>query len=148
MVGVRCLGGSSSLFERPLSLARSIPSNGVSSTCRDPKPTQSVVGALYIVLIEDDFSRFGWTHFMKQKSGAGATFQRLLNDIRGGTISSVVECVRSDGGGELSGGAFRELCDDRGIRQDITMPDTPQLNGGCVGDRSGHCPESRAGRLS
>ena len=94
-----------------------------------PKPTQSVGGALYIMLIKDDFLRFGWTYFMKQKSDAGATFGRFLNDIRDSAKPSVVECVRSDGGGEFSGGAIRELCDDRGTRQEFTTPDTPQLNG-------------------
>lgn len=94
-----------------------------------PKPTQSVGGASYIMLIKDDFSRFGWTYFMKNKSDAGATFKRFLTDIRDSTKPSVVECVRSDGGGEFSGGAFRELCEERGIRQEFTTPDTPQLNG-------------------
>ena len=94
-----------------------------------PKPTQSAGGALYILLIKGDFSRFGWTYFMKQKSDAGATFKRFLTDILDSTKPSVVECVRSDGGGDFSGGAFRELCEDRGIREEFTTPDTPQLNG-------------------
>ena len=64
------------------------------------------------------------------------------------TKPSVAEYVRSDGGGELSGEAFRELCDDRGVRQEITSPDTPQLNGVCGGDRSGNRPGGLAGHLS
>ncbi|CAM9532660.1 unnamed protein product, partial [Laminaria digitata] len=57
-----------------------------------PKHTQSVGGALYLMLIKGDFSRFGWTHVMKQKSDAGATFQRFLTDIRDSAKPSVVEC--------------------------------------------------------
>ena len=70
-------------------------------------------------------SRFGWTYVMKQKSDPGATFKRFLTDIRDNTKPSVAECVRSDGDGEFSGGAFRELCEDRSIRQEFTTPDTP-----------------------
>ena len=81
------------------------------------------------MLINDDFSRFGSTYFTKQKSNAGATFKRFLNDIRDSTKPSVVECVRSDGGGEFDVGAFRELCEERGIQREFTTPDTPQLNG-------------------
>ena len=66
---------------------------------------------------------------MKQKSVGGATLKKFLTDIRDSTKPSVVECVRSDGGGDFSGGAFRELCEDRGIREEFTTPDTPQLNG-------------------
>ena len=93
------------------------------------KPTQSAGGALYTMLTKDDFSRFGWTFFLKQKSDAGAAFKGFLTDVRNSTKPSVVECVRSDGGAEFSGGAFRELCEDRGIRPGFTTPDTPQLTG-------------------
>ena len=94
-----------------------------------PKPNQSNGGAPYMMMIKEDFSHFGWMYFMKQKSDAGATFKRFLTDIRDSTKPSVVEFVRSDGGGKFSGGTFRELCEDRGIRQEFTTPDTPQLNG-------------------
>ena len=69
------------------------------------------------MLIKDHFSRFGWTYFMKQKSDAGATFKRFRTGIRDSTKSSVVECIRSDGGGEFSGGVLRELRENRDIRQ-------------------------------
>ena len=68
-----------------------------------PKPIQSVGGALYIMFIEVDFSRFEWTYFMKQKSDAGATFRLFLNDFGDRTKPLVVECFRPGGGGEISG---------------------------------------------
>ena len=51
------------------------------------------------------------------------------HDIRDSTKPTVVECVRPDGEGEFSGGEFRGLREDRGIRQEFTTPDTPQLDG-------------------
>lgn len=66
---------------------------------------------------------------MEQKSDAGATLRRFLNGIHDSTKPSAVDCVRSDDGGEFSDRAFRELSDDRDIRQEFTTPDSPQLNG-------------------
>ena len=87
----RACGGCSMSKEkrRPLrktTLSRSErPLQRVSVDLAGPKPTQSAGGARYIMLIKDDFSRFGWTYFMKQKSDAGATFKRFLTDIRDST---------------------------------------------------------------
>ena len=82
-----------------------------------PRPVLSVGGALYIMLIKDDFSRYGWTFFLKNKSDAADAFQFFLADIRSHGVPSVLECVRSANGGEFSGGSFKQLCAERGIRQ-------------------------------
>ena len=38
-------------------------------------------------------------------------------------------CVRSDNGGESSGGVFGTLCRKRGIKQEFTPADSPKYNG-------------------
>ena len=86
-------------------------------------------GTLYIMIVKDDFSRYAWTYDLPMKSDAAAAFKRFLADVRGHGTPSLVECVRSDNGGEFAGRAFRDLCDERGIRQEFTTPDTPKLNG-------------------
>ena len=94
-----------------------------------PKPTQSVGGDVCIMPIKDESSRFGWTYFLSKKSDAGVTFWLLLADICDSSKPSVVECVRSGGGGDFGGRAFKELCKERGIRHEFTTPKTPQLDG-------------------
>lgn len=72
--------------------------------------------------------RFGLTCFFA-KSDAVIVFQRCLGDVRDNRTPSTVECVRNDKGGEFATGAFKDLCDERGIRQEIPTADTPKLNG-------------------
>lgn len=53
-----------------------------------------------------------------------------------------VGVVRSDNGGELKGGVFGALFRDRGIKQEITTPDSPEFKG--VVDRAISLVESVA----
>ena len=52
----------------------------------------------YPMMIVDDFSRFGWTYFLKEKSDVPAVFTGFLADIRAEGTSTIVECLRSDNG--------------------------------------------------
>ena len=128
MGDVRCLRGSASLSERRLSLARNALRNGCLSTWRGLSPP-SPLEVHSTCAHQGQLLAFWLDVFIKQKSDASATFLWFQNDIRVSTKLTVVECVRSDGGGEFSGGASGELCGDRGIRQEFTTPDSPQPNG-------------------
>ena len=64
-----------------------------------------------MLLICNDFSRFMWTYFMRQKSDRA--------DERVAGNPSPVEVVRSDEGGEFKGG-FAKLCRRHNIRQEFT----------------------------
>ena len=44
-------------------------------------------------------------------------------------MPSPVEAVRTDDAAEFKGGAFADLCRERGIRQEFTSADSPQFNG-------------------
>ena len=41
------------------------------------------------MMIVDDFSRFGWTFFLKEKSDVSAVFDGFLADIRHGAPHSL-----------------------------------------------------------
>ena len=81
-----------------------------------------------MLLICDDFSRFTWTYFMRQKSDAVSFFGQFLADERVAGIPSAVEVVRSDEGGEFKGD-FAKLCRRRNIRQEFTTADSANFNG-------------------
>ena len=40
-----------------------------------------------------------------------------------------MKCLRSDNGGEYTSGEFISFCLEKGIRRELTIPDTPQQNG-------------------
>ncbi|CAM9889479.1 unnamed protein product, partial [Sphacelaria rigidula] len=94
----------------------------------DPKLVESAGGMKYSFLIRDDFTRKIWMYFGKHKSDTTRAFKQYLADVGAQCIPSVVETVRSDGGGEFSG-SFSDLCRERGIRQEYTPADSPEYNG-------------------
>ncbi|CAN0195371.1 unnamed protein product [Laminaria digitata] len=81
-----------------------------STGCRSTKPLErsfvdlsgkrprSPGGAKYLMLIEDDYSRFAWPYFLKKKSDVPAVSARFMTDIRARGTPSIVECLRSDNG--------------------------------------------------
>ena len=81
-----------------------------------------------MLIICDDFSRFTWTYFMRQKSEAVTLFEQFLADERLAGTPSAVEVVRSDEGGEFKGD-FAKLCRKHSIRQEFTTADSPKFNG-------------------
>ena len=81
-----------------------------------------------MLLICDDFSRFSWTYFMRQKSDVVALFQQFLADERVAETPSAVEAVRLDEGGEFKGG-FAKLCRRQNIRHEFTTADSAKFNG-------------------
>ena len=66
---------------------------------------------------------------MRHKSDAAKMFVQFLADARADGVPSTVVIVRSDGGGELRGGKFGDLCRSRGIKREFTTADSPQING-------------------
>ena len=92
------------------------------------KSVESIGGKRYMLLICDDFSRFTWTYFMRQKSDAVTLFEQFLADERVTVIPSAVEVVCSDEGGEFKGD-FAKLCRRYNIRQKFTTADSAKFNG-------------------
>ena len=67
--------------------------------------------------------------FLKHKSDSGDVFRKFLADARADRVPSKVEIVRSDNGGEFSGGEFEEACKQHCIKQKFTNADSPKQNG-------------------
>ena len=94
-----------------------------------PKVVESHGRMWYTLIVRDDFSRYTWVYFMRHKSDAAEMFEQFVADTRADGVPSKVVIVRSDGAGELRGGKFGSLCRSRGIKQEFTTADSPQLNG-------------------
>ncbi|CAM9186087.1 unnamed protein product, partial [Sphacelaria rigidula] len=82
-----------------------------------PKPVRSWVGKSYIMMVRDDGSRHTRLLFLHSKDEAEQYFRIHPQKNKK---------VRSDGGGEFSEGAFKELCDGEKIEQEKTTADSPQ----------------------
>ena len=93
-----------------------------------PINPQTLGGKRYFFLIVDDYSRCMWVALLKEKSEAFEQFKKfktMAEAEKGVKIKS----IRSDRGGEFTSDEFRKLCDESGIRKQLTAPYTPQQNG-------------------
>jgi len=96
-----------------------------------PMQTESLGGKKYIFVCVDDFSRFTWVSFLREKSETFDTFKNLCikltneREVRGETIKR----IRSDHGREFENACFANFCNSYGISHEFSSPRTPQQNG-------------------
>ena len=86
-------------------------------------------GHHYLMMILDDFSRFGWTYLLKEKSDVPAVFAGFLADIRAKGTPSTVECLRSDNRTGFTEGDLVTLLDHHRTRREYTQVDSPKYDG-------------------
>ena len=79
----------------------------------------------------DDFSRYSWIYFLREKSNTFDAFEalllRLMLEIN--LLHKNVVRIRSDQGREFENSHFDNLCNKYGIRNEFSAPKTPQHNG-------------------
>ena len=90
---------------------------------------QSIGGTKYMLMIRDDFTRSNAVYFMRSKGEASRYLRQYLADYRFTGVPCPVETVRTDDAAEFEGGAFADLCRERGNKQEFTTADSPQFNG-------------------
>ena len=93
-----------------------------------PMRVKTPKGKQYLFVIVDDFSRFTWVLFLREKLEALAKFSKLY---RVPTISKnlPIASIRSDHGREFDKLEFSIFCDKHGISYNFSAPRTPQQNG-------------------
>ncbi|KAH9138125.1 hypothetical protein AeRB84_017508 [Aphanomyces euteiches] len=82
----------------------------------------------YFITFTDDYSRYGFVFFLKNKSDALQCFKEFTAYCRT-QFDLPVRCLRSDNGGEYFSNLFSEFLLENGIQHDATVPHTPQQNG-------------------
>ena len=93
-----------------------------------PINPQTLGGKKYFFLIVDDYSRCMWVALLKEKSEALEKFKKFKT-MAEAEKGVKIKCIRSDRGGEFTSDEFRKLCDENGIKKQLTTPYTPQQNG-------------------
>lgn len=93
-----------------------------------PISIESLKGSKYILVIIDDFSRFTWVSFLREKNEAFKEFAKLCKQIQVFKNSQIV-AIRSDHGREFDQKDFYEFCANHGISHNFSAPRTPQQNG-------------------
>ncbi|KAG9459176.1 hypothetical protein H6P81_003684 [Aristolochia fimbriata] len=92
---------------------------------------KSIAGKKYVMVCVDDFTRFTWVEFLREKSEAFKLFVNLCRQLmteKGVTIGRIVR-IRSNHGKEFENQDFANFCESKGILHEFSAPKTPQQNG-------------------
>ncbi|KAL0715908.1 hypothetical protein Bca4012_065230 [Brassica carinata] len=92
-----------------------------------PMQTESIGGKRYVFVLVDDYTRFTWVIFIREKSETTESFKiwtlQLINE-KGG-----IKKIRSDHGGEFENEVMTKFLESKGISHQFAAPRTPQQNG-------------------
>ncbi|KAK2411518.1 putative mitochondrial protein [Trifolium repens] len=93
-----------------------------------PVSTASINGKKYGLVIVDDYSRWTWVKFLRNKDDTYEVFSIFCTQIQNEKDSKILK-VRSDHGGEFENEPFEKFCEEHGILHEFSSPRTPQQNG-------------------
>ena len=92
-----------------------------------PTRTESLGGKRYIMVIVDDFSRYTWVEFLREKSEACEKLEILCKRLQNEKGVLIVK-IRSDRGKEFDNARFESFCVKNGIKKEFSAAKTPQQN--------------------
>ncbi|GJR21701.1 retrovirus-related pol polyprotein from transposon TNT 1-94 [Tanacetum coccineum] len=93
-----------------------------------PSSVRSYGGNRYILVIVDDYSRYTWTRFLKDKTEAFDQFKIFSKKIQN-QLGCIIVSIRTDHGREFDNEVhFGEFCNANGITHNFSGPRTPQSN--------------------
>jgi transposase InsO family protein len=90
-----------------------------------PNAYLSIGGNKYGFVIVDDYSRFTWVFFLKDKSETQAIFRKFARRAQN-EFEVKIKKVRSDNGTEFRNTNIEEFLDEEGIKHEFSVPYTPQ----------------------
>ncbi|GKA30833.1 retrovirus-related pol polyprotein from transposon TNT 1-94 [Tanacetum coccineum] len=94
-----------------------------------PSTVRSYEGNRYTLVIVDDYSRYTWTRFLKDKTEAFDQFKIFSKKIQN-QLGCTIVSIRTDHGREFDNEVqFGEFCNANGITHNFSAPRTPQSNG-------------------
>ena len=93
-----------------------------------PMRTESMGGKRYIMVVVDDFSRYSWVEFLREKSEACDKMERLCKRLQNEKGVPIVK-IKSDHGKEFENAKFEAFCNEHGIKNEFLALKTPQQNG-------------------
>ena len=117
-------------FDRSITRSK-VPLERIHSDLFGPTRTPSYSGFNYMLLFVDDFTRFTWVYFVKNKSDVFAKFQEFKDTVENSFNKKIkkIHILRTDNGGEFTSDEFFLFCRRHGIRRELSCADTPQQNG-------------------
>lgn len=88
---------------------------------------KSFSGYRYYVLFKDDFTRYRFIYFIKQKSEVYDKFLLVIKECE--RVGHKIKSFLSDNGGEFDNSKMKDILDKHGIEQILTIPYCSEMNG-------------------
>ena len=82
----------------------------------------------YLIIFIDDYTRYGHVYLISHKSEALDCFRQYMRLVEN-QLDKSIKALKTDHGCEYLSEQFKELCDEKGIERQLTMPHTLQQNG-------------------
>jgi len=86
------------------------------------------VAKRYVLVVVDDFSRFTWVNFTREKSDTFHVLRELCTQLQREKGFGIIR-IKSDHDTEFENTKFDEYCSDEGIKHEFSSPITPKQNG-------------------
>jgi hypothetical protein len=94
----------------------------------DPIAYISIDGSKYCLVIMDDYSRFTWVFFLREKSQTQEILKKFLRQAQN-EFGLRIKKIRSDNGTEFKNSQIEGFLEEEGIKHEFSSPYTPQQNG-------------------
>jgi hypothetical protein len=114
-------------FNKGKTQRASSPLDTIHSDLMDPFMHPSINKERYVLIFVDDFSRFTWIFFIRQKSKV----VQHLKDFKAlfeTQLGNKIKVLQTDNEGEYVNHEIQNLCHEVGIQLQHTVPYTPQQN--------------------
>jgi hypothetical protein len=85
-------------------------------------------GASYFLTFIDDYTRYGYVQLIAHRYEALDCFKRFVAEVENQHEKSL-KALRTDRGREYLSDQFKDLCEEKGIRRQLTISNTLQQNG-------------------
>ncbi|GJR48286.1 retrovirus-related pol polyprotein from transposon TNT 1-94 [Tanacetum coccineum] len=93
-----------------------------------PMRTESINGKKYVLVIVDDYTRFGWVRFLRSKDETPHAIEKFIVQTQR-ALNATVRFVRTDNGTEFVNKTLDGWFESVGISHETSVPRSPQQNG-------------------
>nr|GEY35208.1 integrase, catalytic region, zinc finger, CCHC-type, peptidase aspartic, catalytic [Tanacetum cinerariifolium] len=90
-----------------------------------PMRTESINKKKYVLVIVDDYTRFGWVRFLRTKDETLKVFLKILKNTQR-ALNATVRMVKTDNGREFVNKTLTDLFESVGITHQTSVPRSPQ----------------------
>nr|GEZ79251.1 hypothetical protein [Tanacetum cinerariifolium] len=93
-----------------------------------PMRTESINKRKYVLVIVDDYTRFGWVRFLRTKDETPEVFLKFLKNTQR-ALNATICTVKTDNGTEFVNKTLTDLFESVGITHQTSVPRSLQQNG-------------------